>query len=445
MLASLTVLPALLAVLGHRIDALRLPGRGRRKAVSVTGALASASASVDLGRWGRIAGSVMRRPVVYLVMVVAVLAVLTLPFARVHFGGIDERMLPAGTPSRVVSERLAANFNNGGIRPIRVLVSNASPAAAADFGKQIDAVPGVDESVVAAQRGSATLFTVNFTGDASTPMARGIVTKVRALAPPAGADVMVGGSSAGVVDQLHSLAGRLPWMALLVGGITFVLLAIAFGSLVVPIKAIVMNLLSIGASFGVITWIFQDGHLSGLLHFTPTGYVEASQPILVMAILFGLSMDYEVFLLSRVRERWDELGDNVAAVTSGVQRTGRIISTAAVLLCVVVGAFATSGITFIKMIGVGIVVALLVDATLVRLLLVPATMRLLGRGNWWAPPFLRRLYARYGLRESDSESLPEAVAHNADLAGSTDRATRSADLAPSTEHPTRTDLLLNRS
>jgi RND superfamily putative drug exporter len=195
----------------------------------------------------------------------------------------------------------------------------------------------------------------------------------------------------------------------------------------------------------VITWIFQDGHLSGLLHFTPTGYVEASQPILVMAILFGLSMDYEVFLLSRVRERWDELGDNVAAVTSGVQRTGRIISTAAVLLCVVVGAFATSGITFIKMIGVGIVVALLVDATLVRLLLVPATMRLLGRGNWWAPPFLRTLYARYGLRESDGESLPEAVARNADLAGSTDRATRSADLAPSTEHPTRTDLLLNRS
>jgi uncharacterized membrane protein YdfJ with MMPL/SSD domain len=228
-----------------------------------------------------------------------------------------------------------------------------------------------------------------------------------------------------------------------VGGITFVLLAIAFGSLVVPIKAIVMNLLSIGAAFGVITWIFQDGHLSGLLHFTPTGYVEASQPILVMAILFGLSMDYEVFLLSRVRERWDELADNVAAVAGGVQRTGRIISTAAVLLCVVVGAFATSGITFIKMIGVGIVVALLVDATLVRLLLVPATMRLLGRGNWWAPPFLRALYARYGLHETDQPAEVSGDA-DADGDGDGDPVGPGAGLAPSTERTQRTDLLLNR-
>ncbi|MBV9821070.1 MAG: MMPL family transporter [Actinobacteria bacterium] len=401
MLASLTVLPALLAVLGHRIDALRLPGRRRRPIRSVTGTLAGASAAPD-GRWGRIAGGVMRRPVLCLAAVVAVLAVLTLPFARVHFGGIDERMLPAGTTSRVVSERLAADFDNGGIRPIRVLISDAAPAAAADFQHRIDAIAGVDDSVVAAARGSSTLLTVNCTGDASSPHAREIVNRIRALPAPAGATVMVGGSSAAVNDQLHSLTSRLPWMALLVGGIAFVLLALAFGSLVVPVKAIVMNLLSIGAAFGVLTWIFQDGHLSGLLHFTPTGYVEASQPILVMAILFGLSMDYEVFLLSRIRERWDELGDNTAAVVSGVQRTGGIITTAAVLLCVVVGAFATSSITFIKMIGVGIVVALLVDATLVRLLLVPATMRLLGRFNWWAPPFLRAAYARFGFSEDNS-------------------------------------------
>src|SRR5262249_33769610 len=151
-----------------------------------------------------------------------------------------------------------------------------------------------------------------------------------------------------------------------------------------------MNLLSIGAAFGVVTWVFQDGHFAKLLGFTPTGYVEASQPILMVAILFGLSMDYEVFLLSRIREQWDHIGDNAAAVASGVQRTGGIITSAAVLLCVVVGSFATSGITFIKMIGVGMVVALLIDATLVRLLLVPATMRLLGRANWWAPRFLGR-------------------------------------------------------
>jgi uncharacterized membrane protein YdfJ with MMPL/SSD domain len=403
MLASLTVLPAMLAILGHRIDALRLPWSRRKRIPTVTGALAGAagSAADRTGRWAKIAASVMRRPVFYLVGVLLVLGVLAAPFFKVHFGGIDERMLPAGTQSRVVSEKLASDFTDGGIRPIRVLVDNAPPDAAADFKRQVDAVPGVTDSAVAAQNSKATLYTVNYKGDASSPAARSIVTQIRALTPPAGATVMVGGSPAGVVDQLHSISARLPWMALLVAGITFILLAIAFGSIAVPLKAIVMNIVSIAAAFGVVTWVFQDGHLSGPLNFTPTGYVEASQPILMIAILFGLSMDYEVFLLSRIRERWDDTGDNTLAVSSGVQRTGGIITTAAILLAIVVGAFATSGITFIKMIGVGMVVALLVDATLVRLLLVPATMRLLGRYNWWAPGFLRSLYGRYGHRESD--------------------------------------------
>ena len=422
MIASLTVLPALLAVLGHRIDSLRLPWSRRRKIPTLTGTLTGALAARTPGggRWGRIASSVMARPVVYLVAVVAVLGVLAAPFARVHFGGIDERMLPAATQSRVVTERLAADFPDGGIRPIRVLISDAPAAAAAGFTQQVKGVAGVSDAVVAAQKGNSTLLNVSFTGDASSPAARAIVEHIRALRPPGGANVMVGGTTAGVVDQLSSLMSRLPWMALLVAGITFVLLTIAFGSLVVPLKAIVMNLISIGAAFGVVTWIFQDGHLAGLFHFTPTGYVEASQPILMVAILFGLSMDYEVFLLSRIRERWDETGDNTLAVRSGVQQTGALITTAAVLLCVVVGSFATSGITFIKMIGVGMVVALLVDATLVRLLLVPATMRLLGRYNWWAPPFVQALYGRYGARESDpvaaaaaAVSQPALVSHPA--------------------------------
>jgi RND superfamily putative drug exporter len=171
-----------------------------------------------------------------------------------------------------------------------------------------------------------------------------------------------------------------------------------------------MNLVSIGAAFGVVTWIFQDGHLSGLLGFTPTGYVEASQPVLMIAILFGLSMDYEVFLLSRIRERWDEGAGATEAVVVGVQRTGKMITTAAVLLCIVIGFFATSGITFIKMIGVGMVVAIIVDATLVRLVLVPVLMHLLGRYNWWAPAFLTRLYARYGIHESDPDEPAPAPA-----------------------------------
>jgi len=403
MVTSLTVLPALLAVLGHRIDAVRLPWARRRRIPTVTGAAAAAaSKAADLhGGWARIANSVMRRPVLYAVGVTAVLLLLAAPFARVQFGGVDERMLPAGTESRVVSERLAAEFSGGGLSPIRVLVSHAPPAAAAQFADRIGAVSGVRGTAVTAQKGDSTLLTVSYDGAASSLPARKVVEDIRALDRPAGAEVLVGGASAAVVDQLDGLAQRLPLAVLLVAGITFVLLAMAFGSVVVPLKAIVMNLVSIGAAFGVVVWIFQDGHLAGLLHFTPTGYIEASQPILMLAILFGLSMDYEVFLLSRIREHWDALGDNTAAVASGVQRTGGIITAAAVLLCVVIGSFATSGITFIKMIGVGMLVALLVDATLVRLLLVPATMRLLGRNNWWAPPFLRTLYRRYGIRESD--------------------------------------------
>jgi RND superfamily putative drug exporter len=204
-----------------------------------------------------------------------------------------------------------------------------------------------------------------------------------------------------MTDLLASLASLLPWMALLVVGTTLVLLFLAFGSVVLPVKAVLMNVLSLGASFGALVWIFQDGNLSGVLDFTPTGFIEATQPILVLAIVFGLSMDYEVFLLSRIREQYDLTGDNTTAVATGLQRTGGIITSAALLLLVVIGAFSLSGITFIKMIGVAMAIAIVVDATVVRLLLVPASMRLLGRANWWAPGPLRRVYARYGIRESD--------------------------------------------
>jgi trehalose monomycolate/heme transporter len=209
-----------------------------------------------------------------------------------------------------------------------------------------------------------------------------------------------------LTDLLESLGSLLPWMALMVVTTTFVLLFLAFGSVVLPVKALVMNVLSIGASFGALVWIFQEGHLSGFLNFSPTGFVEATQPILVLAIIFGLSMDYEVFLMSRIREQYDLTGDNTAAVATGLQRTGGIITSAALLLLVVIGAFSLSGITFIKMIGVAMLIAVVVDATIVRILLVPATMRLLGNANWYAPGPLRRLYARYGIRESDGEPSP---------------------------------------
>jgi len=175
---------------------------------------------------------------------------------------------------------------------------------------------------------------------------------------------------------------------------------------VLPVKAIVMNVLSLTAMYGVVVWIFQEGHLSGLLQFTANGTIEPTMPILMFAIMFGLSMDYEVFLLSRVRERYDVTGDNTAAVAGGLQRTGGLITSLALLLIIVVGAFSASGITFIKLLGVGMIVALIVDASVVRVLLVPAVMRLLGPANWWAPGPLRRLYARYGIREAEADAAP---------------------------------------
>jgi trehalose monomycolate/heme transporter len=227
--------------------------------------------------------------------------------------------------------------------------------------------------------------------------------------------VLVGGLSADTVDLLSSIKSHLPWMAGIIIAVMMVLLFLAFGSLVLPLKAVVMNLLSISASFGVITWIFADGHLQGFLGYTSTGFLDATQPIFMLAILVGLSMDYEVFLLSRVREQWDKPHPgmspserNTDAVAVGLQKTGRIITSAALLLAVVIGAFSTSGIVFMKMIGVGMLVALIVDATVVRALLVPATMKLLGRWNWWAPGPLLRFWERYGIREVDAVPLAES-------------------------------------
>ena len=193
-------------------------------------------------------------------------------------------------------------------------------------------------------------------------------------------------------------------LRLIVVGVMLVLLFVAFGSVVLPVKAVVMNLFSITASFGVVTWIFSDGNLADTLGFAPQGFLDATNPILMLAVLFGLSMDYEVFLLSRVREEWDRSHDNDRAVAAGVQKTGRIITSAALLLGVVIGAFGTSGIVFMKMLGVGMLVALLIDATVVRALLVPATMKLLGRWNWYAPGPMARWWERYGFRE---ERAPE--------------------------------------
>jgi RND superfamily putative drug exporter len=408
MLAALTVLPALLAVLGPRVNALRVRRRVQRPARAGQG-LAGQARAEQSGAWYRIARSVMRRPVAYVVVILLVLLALASPFRLITWGGTDARALPAGAPARVVAQTLNRDFPGNPSSPIEVVTRLAGPATApaqhaalATYVRSVDHLPGVSSAALTGVRGDIARVDVRYAADPYSAAARDIVTAVRAVPPPAGGHVYVGGVTAQLVDELSSLGHTLPWMALVMCLATFVLLFLAFGSVVLPLKAIVMNVLSLSATFGVIVWIFQEGHLSGLLGFTPTGTIDPSMPILMLAIIFGLSMDYEVFLLSRIRERYDATGDNSAAVASGLQRTGGLITSLAFLLVIVVGAFSASGITFIKLLGVGMIVALVVDATIVRILLVPATMRLLGRANWWAPGPLRRVYRKYGIREEET-------------------------------------------
>jgi RND superfamily putative drug exporter len=398
MLAALTVMPALLALLGRRVNALR-----------VRQAVARPRVSEAAGGWYRVASAVMRRPAAFAAVIVIVLLALASPFLKITWGTVDARDLPATAQPRVVSEQLIRDFPGNVTAPIETLVSFPGPVAgsAAEqhdlsaYVGRLGRVPGLTGAQLTGVRGDIARIDLRYGPNPVSPQARRIVQDVRDVVPPAGARVYVGGQSAQLVDELASLSATVPWMALVMAAATFVLLFLAFGSVVLPLKAIVMNLLSLGATFGVVVWIFQQGHLSGLLQFTPTGTIDPTMPILMLAIIFGLSTDYEVFLLSRIRERYDQTRDNTGAVATGLQRTGGVITSAALLLVIVIGAFSASGITFIKLLGVGMIVALIIDASIVRVLLVPATMRLLGRVNWWAPRPLRGLYARYGIGEQN--------------------------------------------
>jgi RND superfamily putative drug exporter len=398
MIAAITVLPALLAVMGPKVNALRVPFLKREH-----------NPDPDAGAWARVARAVMRRPMVVIVATVGLLLVLGLPFLQVAFGGVDARALPAGTEARVAAQTLETSFVGAATAPVEVVVTGGSAADVSAFAEELGALPNATGSSIAAQEGDVTVIDVTFDGESATSAAQDLVGSIRAATPPSGSEVLVGGPSASLVDLLDGLANRMPWAIGYLAIVTFILLFLAFGSVVLPIKAIAMNLLSLSATFGVLVWGFQDGNLAGLLGFTSTGYLEATQPVLIFALAFGLSMDYEVFLLSRIREEWDRTGDNALAVARGLQRSGRIITSAALLFVVVVAAFATSGIIFIQMIGVGLALAVIIDATIVRALLVPATMRVLGRWNWWAPAPMVRFWERYGVRE-DSGDLPVPVA-----------------------------------
>jgi len=406
MVAALTTLPALLSVLGRRVDAGRMPWYRPSNSATLS----------EHGAWARLGTFVMRRPIVVVVATLAVLLVLGAPFLKVTFGGIDARALPVHNEARVATELATKDFPALASAPINVVVQhagNVSPQELQSYAHRLATLPTATAANVvvpptAASNGTA-LIEVSYTGNAIDAKPRVLVTDIRATAAPAGTTALVGGRTAELKDLLQSLKSHLPIAALYLVIATFLLLFLAFGSIVLPIKAIVMNVLSLSATFGVLVWGFQQGHLSHLLNFTSTGTLEATQPVLILALAFGLSMDYEVFLLSRMREEWDASHDNRRAVRMGLQRTGRIITSAALLFVVVIIAFSTSGITFIKMIGVGLAVAVIVDATIVRALLVPATMALLGDWNWWLPAPLQRFWDRVGIRETDAPARESAA------------------------------------
>ncbi|MEY2570401.1 MAG: putative drug exporter of the superfamily, partial [Acidimicrobiaceae bacterium] len=406
---AVVILPAMLGALGHRINSLTLWKRSTNPP--------------DEGFWHAMAIRVMRRPIPFATAAIAVLLVLGFPATKMVLGLPDDRVLPTSKPSRQVSDIIRSEFTSeeaGAIAVIAPGIDAATQGPVIDtYAKELAALPGV--SRVDASTGSylpnglsapaATnpgLYT-RFVGQGATylnvvPAVEPLSEKGEALAKsvraaPAPFNVQVGGQSASLVDTKSSLFGRLPLAALIIAAITFLLLFLMFGSVVVPIKALVLNLLSLSATFGAMVWIFQDGHLSGFFAFTPTGFLDSTTPILMFCIAFGLSMDYEVFLLSRIKEEHDKGADNMHAVAVGLERTGRIVTAAALLISIVFMAFATSQVTFIKLFGVGLTLAVLMDAFVIRGTLVPAFMRLAGEVNWWAPAPLRRLHDRIGISE----------------------------------------------
>ncbi|MEW9531402.1 MMPL family transporter [Microbispora sp. NPDC049125] len=390
--ASLTVLPALLATLGRRLS----PARAR-------------TADPVTGRWYRVAHAVMRRPLASAVAIVAVLAALGLPFLGVNWARPADWVLPTSADARAVTAEMAARFAADPAKVVTAVVESSVPtgrAALDAYAARLDAVRGVDGAAVTGVNGGQARLTLGYSMDPMSRDARRMVSDLRAVTPPAASRTSFTGMPASRVDIVDMVTSRMPWMALFVALVSFVVLFLAFGSVVLPLKSVLLNLLSLSASFGAITWIFQDGHLAGLLGFTPVGAVDVNFPVLIIAIAFGLAMDYEVFLLSRVREEYDRTGDVAESMALGLQRTARVITSAALLVAVVVGGFVLSGITFMKMAGVGLMIAVAVDATLVRGLLVPAAMRLLGRWAWWAPGPLARWWRRHGLPEQAASSPP---------------------------------------
>jgi len=402
LVAAVTLLPALLGLWGGRIR----PGRTTGGSGGLMERSGSPPVDWDHGAFYRLSRLVQRFAPVIVVLVAVLLVLLALPFrhARLENSGLES--LPRSSESRQLFEAIRGRFQGGGTDPVVVVVESApGNPLVADYLRRIGELPGVSRAE--ARQGTPpqiTVLDVVPEGTSEGPVATSLVERIRALERPVAAGVT--GPAAFLVDYRDSLASRLPYALGLIGLATFALLFLMTGSVVVPVKAIVMNVLSLGASFGALVWVFQEGHLSGLLGFDPPGMVDITIPVLIFVFAFGLSMDYEVFLLSRIKEAWDQTGDNDRAVALGLQRTGRIVTSAAALIVVVFLGFAAGELLTIKEVGLGMAIAVVLDVTVVRMLLVPATMKLMGRWNWWAPPAMRRFHDRHGLAEQRPSPPP---------------------------------------
>ncbi|WP_082582305.1 MMPL family transporter [Aeromicrobium sp. Root236] len=395
---SLIVLPALFAVLQHRVNALA-PRRWREAQV------AESRAEVQ-GFWYRVSKFVMRFPVGTAIAGAAILLALGTPFLGVKFTGVDATVLPDGSPSKTVDTVLRQDFVGAESSPVIVAVTapESEQSELEAYASTLGSLDGVAQVAPPRFLGDDTWqLDVIPEGTTLDDKTLDLVGDIRDTKAPG--DVLVGGASAEQVDQVKSIAANIPLALGILAVLTFITLFLMTGSVILPIKALLMNVLTISATFGVLVLIFQDGRFEGFLDYTSQGALESSQPVFLFAVVFGLSTDYAVFLLTRIKEARDAGAGERESVALGLQRTGRIVTAAALLFAIALGAFATSQIIFIKELGIGTALAVLIDATIVRAMLVPSLMALLGRRNWWAPPFLRRLHDRIGIREGGPAEL----------------------------------------
>jgi uncharacterized membrane protein YdfJ with MMPL/SSD domain len=395
---ALVVLPALLTVLGPRVNALaptwlqRAADRDARPAQS--------------GAWYRLSRFVMRRPRRVAVLSAALLIALGIPFAGIRFVSVNASVLPHSASARQVDDTLARDFPPNRTSPVEVVVgAPANSPQVRAVAAQITRLP--DVSAVAPPQPAGPNNALLAVAPVQRPLSgatKQLVRSIRAIHAPV--YIGVAGQTAAFLDLEHSLGGHLPAVLAVIVAATLIVLFLFTGSVVLPVKAVLMNLLNLSAVLGTLVLIFQDGRLQGLLSYTSQGALDATQPIFLAAVAFGLATDYGVFLLSRIKEARDSGISDSEAVAVGLERTGRIVTAAAVLFAVAIGAFATSKLVFIKELGLGTALAVLIDASIIRALLVPSLMQLLGSWNWWAPRPLRRLHDRIGLRESGPRATP---------------------------------------